>query len=405
MEHQILKQLLSIEFYTNHKDKLSKSLFEDEALELYELVTDAHSKYGADLTPKELEALWQDANPVATNANKAVIADVIKKIDNEDLMNPALAADLLKGLWERDLGRRIASYGLDLSNGDTKAFEKINRLIEKAEAGIMPDDFGEDTTKDLDVLLEMTSNDSRYRFNIPILAKYCYGIGPAEFGVWFAPPETGKTAFAISLACGPGGWCEQGHTVLYLGNEEKTARSMLRAYSSWTGMTRDEIFDLKGEARDRFELISDKIRMKDINGWNMATVEAYIAKMKPKIVLIDQGDKVNVDGDFAANHLKLREVYTQFREVAKRQEVALMVASQASNDAANKTVVTPDMMEGSKVGKFAEADLIIGIGKMADDPDGKPNPIRYLTIGKNKLTGYHGTLAVKLMQDISRYED
>jgi KaiC/GvpD/RAD55 family RecA-like ATPase len=346
-----------------------------------------------------------DAYPVATNANKAVMADVIKKIDNEPKMSPEVAGDLLKGLWERDLGRRIAAIGIDISQGNDKAFEKLNRLIEKSKDGIMPDDFGEPTTKDINTLLELSSNDHRFRFNIPILAKHCYGIGPGEFGVWFAPPETGKTAFAVSLACAPGGWAQQGHKVLYLGNEEKTQRTMLRAYSCFTGMKVGEIADYPDLAVERFREISDNIIMKDINGWDMARVENYINKIEPKAVLVDQGDKVTVDGTFNSGHEKLREVYTQFREVTKRQDVALMAASQASNDAKGKTVITPDMMEGSKVGKFAEADLIIGIGKFEDSQDGTVDPIRFLTVGKNKLTGWHGTLPVKLTQEISRYED
>lgn len=292
-----------------------------------------------------------------------------------------------------------------MAEGKSEAYNKLTVLLDRVGDGLLPTDFGEDTSKDLEELLELTSNDHRYKFNIPILHKFVYGIGNAEFGVFFAPPETGKTAFAVSLACGPNGFCQQGHTVLYLGNEEKTSRTMLRAYQSFTGMRYDEIVNMPKLALERFELIADNIIMKDINGWDINRVEAFIDFKKPNIVLIDQGDKVSLEGSYDAPHLRLRELYTQFRELAKRADVALMVASQASDAARGHTIVTPDMMEGSKVGKFAEADLIIGIGKHADASDGTVDPVRYLTIGKNKLSGWHGTLACKLSADISRYED
>lgn len=418
MEHQLLKQLLDIEFYTNHKDKLNKSLFEDEILDLYEVIVDAHDKYGADLTTAELEALWLDANPVATTANKAVMSDIIHKIEIEPKMNPALAGDLLEGLWTRDLGRRIANLGLDINQGSKTAFDKLLKLIDRSKEGLLPDDFGEDTTKDLNELLELTSNEHRSKFNIPTLFKHCYGIGPAEFMVYIAPPETGKTAFAITLAFGPGGFCDQGDEVLYLGNEEKTARSMLRAYSCYTGMKAEHIAEFPDIAKSKFSEIEPRVHMKDINGWDTARVEAYINKKKSLIplddegkptrkvvVIIDQADKVMIQGSYNATHEKLRALYTELREIAKRCDCAIIVASQASNDAVGKTVVSMNNAEGSKIGKSAECDIMIGIGKFANNEDGTYDPTRFLTVDKNKLTGWHGTLACKLEASISRYED
>jgi hypothetical protein len=75
--------------------------------------------------------------------------------------------------------------------------------------------------------------------------------------------------------------------------------------------------------------------------------------------------------------------------------------SQASNEARGKTRLSPFEMEGSKIGKSAELDLIIGIGAL--ESDGEPDMTRYLTIGKNKLNGYHGTVTCYLQGEISRY--
>ena len=123
---------------------------------------------------------------------------------------------------------------------------------------------------------------------------------------------------------------------------------------------------------------------------------------KPDILIIDQLDKLNVSGTFARTDEKLREIYLKFREICKRHDVFGIGISQASADAENKTNVTYAMMENSKTGKAAEADLIIGIGK-SDITDNQRYSRRYLTISKNKLTGFHGNIVCNLETATSRY--
>jgi hypothetical protein len=60
------------------------------------------------------------------------------------------------------------------------------------------------------------------------------------------------------------------------------------------------------------------------------------------------------------------------------------------------------MMENSKTGKAAEADLIIGIGfrNMLDTDEN----IRTLAISKNKITGWHGKIPCVMTPELSRYD-
>jgi RecA-family ATPase len=180
---------------------------------------------------------------------------------------------------------------------------------------------------------------------------------------------------------------------------------MLRAIQSWSGLNRLEIAQDPRKAADRFTAIRDRIDMKDTQDWSLDDAEAYVEKMKPDVVVIDQGDKIHINGNFAASHEKLRELYRRFRELAKRYGCALLVVSQASADAKGKTRLSPFEMEGSKIGKFAESDLIIGIGKMEsnDVSDTDADYARYLTVGKNKLSGWHGTIVCQIQPEISRY--
>jgi len=59
------------------------------------------------------------------------------------------------------------------------------------------------------------------------------------------------------------------------------------------------------------------------------------------------------------------------------------------------------MMENSKTGKAAEADVIIGVGKRSDLGEASE---RSLCISKNKITGWHGTIHCNIDDRLSRYE-
>ena len=78
--------------------------------------------------------------------------------------------------------------------------------------------------------------------------------------------------------------------------------------------------------------------------------------------------------------------------------------SQASADGEGKTRIDFSMAEGSKTGKAAEADVILGIGKHnGDADDDSVDYTRFLHISKNKISGFHGTVACLIEPDIGRY--
>lgn len=405
MDTQILKSLLSHDFYQANKTKLTAKLFEDEIEEVYETIRTAHEKYNHDISEDEVLALWKKENPVATRAEVGGIEDVLSSIRNSATLSDDIAAEVVEGLWKRDVGRRIANLGIEIAEGREEAMTNLTRMLERAKDGFMPDDFGDPTSKDIEHLLRRTGDDSRWEFNISTLSRHVFGIGPREFGVIFATPESGKTAFAVSICTAPGGFCEQGAKVLYLVNEEDSERTMLRAIQAWNGMSREEIAQDPRRAAQRFLSIYDRVDMKNVHEWDLDKCEAYISKMKPDVVIIDQADKLHIGGNFSASHEKLRELYRRFREVAKKYDCALFVVSQASADARGRTRLSAFDMEGSKIGKFAEADLIIGIGKMEanDVEDTEVDYTRYLTVSKNKLSGWHGTVVCQIQPQISRY--
>lgn len=403
MDTKILKSLLNQDIYQQNLSSLSESLFEGTSKVIYKCICAGHNKYMRDLTQDDLEGLYVLNHPVATRAEKEEISDYVCAVMSSSDMQADIVSDLITELWKRSLGHKIANMGIEISEGSADAMQRLEAVISGSRDSLLPNDFGPNTTKDIDDLLAMTSDDARWEFNIRTLSRHVYGIGPGEFGTVFALPETGKTAFVVSLCCGPCGFCDQGAKVLYLGNEEETRRTMLRAMQSWAGMTREQISKDPRKAHDLFRQIESRIEMKDIQDWDMANIDAFLEKEKPDVVVIDQGDKCHVAGNFSATHERLREVYRSLRELAKRHQCAVLTVSQASNEARGRTKLSGFDMEGSRIGKMAETDLVIGVGKHETTDDADPDNTRYLTISKNKLSGWHGTVICQIEPEVSRY--
>ena len=64
------------------------------------------------------------------------------------------------------------------------------------------------------------------------------------------------------------------------------------------------------------------------------------------------------------------------------------------------------MMEGSRTGKAAEADLMILIAKnpAVEGKEQTEDGLRHLNIVKNKLSGWHGKITCKMDYTTGRYE-
>ena len=404
MEIELIKTLLNHEAYQSSQAKLRQSIFSEDGVDLYVLLKDAHEKYESDLKPEDLYSICYK-NPVATTSEINEFRDNIDDLKRAEAITPEVAGDVIESLWRREIGRDVANIGINMSEGDTSALLKLQSLIEKVSGSYMPDEFGDPTTDNIYELLAETSDDNRWKFNIETLARHVYGIGPAEFGIVFARPETGKSAFLISMIAGPGGFCQQGAKVLYLGNEERTTRTKLRAIQACSGMTREEITNNPDLAMSKYQAIRDRLIMKDVQEWDLDTINAYCEKIKPDAVFIDQADKVTISGQYNSSHERLRELYRSLRELAKRHDCALIGVSQASAEAEGKTRVDFSMLEGSKTGKAAEADLIIGIGKASSGDDNEPDNRRFINVSKNKLSGFHGYVIAMIEPEVSRYTE
>ena len=403
IEKQKIKLLLGKKFYTRCKGQISRNVFQGSFSSLFDTIQKAHEKYDADIKIDELYALHTTMfNPALTRAAKEQFSELIEDIKEVQEPSKEIADDVVKILVERDVAQKIAIEATEIFNGRPADFNTILSIIEKHKHGL-PAEKIDAVTNDIGELIEKLNVVSKWQFNLTALKNNISGIGPGNLMIVFARPEVGKTAFWVSLVSAPNGFAEQGAKVHAFINEEPAVRTQMRAISCFTGYNREQIIENTDDTQAEWVKIKDNIKMIDTVDWSLDDIDSHCEKHKPDIIVIDQLDKVNVKGTFARTDEKLRAVYTGVREIAKRRDCVVIAISQASADAHDRDHISFDMMENSKTGKAAEADLIIGIGnRTSNDPT---NNMRVLNVSKNKITGWHGDPSCIIDRYLSRYTD
>ena len=405
IEKQMLKLMLSKKFYTQYKGQISRSVFQGSFGSLFATIQKAHEKYNADISVDELYSLHTAVyNPALTKAAKEQFSELIEDIKETTEPSEAIAKDIVNIMAERDAAQKIAIEATEVFNGKPADFNVITKIIEEHKKGL-PTEKLDAVTDNVEELIEQLDITSKWQFNLGVLRSGVGGIGPGNLVIIFARPEVGKTAFWVSLVSKPNGFAEQGAKIHAFINEEPAVRTQMRAISCFTGLNREQIIEDKVRAHDEWKKIKDNIKMIDTVDWTIQDIDSHCEKYKPDIIVIDQLDKINVAGTYARTDERLRAVYTSAREIAKRRNCAVIAISQASALAQNSDHISFDMMENSRTGKAAEADLIIGIGHYSRSSSDADDNARVLNVSKNKITGWHGSPACVIQKYISRYDD
>jgi len=401
VEQQMIKLLLNKKFYTQYKGNISPTLFQGDYSSLYNTITKAHKDFVSDINIDELYSLHTvKYNPALTLAAKEKFNEIIEDIRQTQEPSREIAKDLIQIMMDRDIAQKIAVEATEIFNGKPANFSPITNLIEQHKQGLS-DEKVPAVTNNIGEVLELMKLNSKWKFNIPILRDSVDGLGAGNLAIIFARPETGKTAFWVSLCAAPEGFASQGANIHAFINEEPAIRTQMRAINCYTGMTTEQIQNNLQGAAAMWSHIKGNIKMFDTVDWTIDDIDAHCEKHKPDIIVVDQLDKIGVEGKFSRTDEKLRIIYTGAREIAKRRNCVVLAISQASADAHNKAYISFDWMENSKTGKAAEADLIIGVGR--NPVVDTENKNRNLCISKNKINGFHGEINCTIARELSRY--
>jgi len=405
MELSLIRSLMNKSFYDEHRGaRCPDRLFSKDVRKIKQAIDAAMQRYERTVTPDEIEALFMSNNPTLTTAQKQAYSALFHTIKKEQPLGSDVSQEVLSKLFQQVIGEDIANLGFDYVNGEKSSLEPLRLLLEQYGDDFTPNLNVEWDDIELDTLMAKADLEARWTFNIPSLTRKVEGVNSGHLIEIGARPNTGKTSFHASLIASPGGFAHQGANCIILCNEEGYHRVGARYLTAATGMTMQEIKKEPAKARNLYAPVKERIKIKDATGRDMNWVESICKTYQPDIVLLDMGDKF-AKGGYARQDEALKANAVHARQIAKEHECAVFYMSQLSAEAEGKVLLNQSMMEGSRTGKAAEADLMVLIAKNppVDGQDEEDNQ-RHLNVVKNKLTGWHGVVHCELDYKTARYE-
>ena len=405
MELSLVRSLMDKSFYDEHRGaKCPDRLFSKDVRKIKQSIDTAMTRYERTVTPDEIEALFMANNPTLTTAQKQAYSHLFSQVKRETPMGNDVAQEVLSKLFQQVVGEDIANLGFDYVNGDKSSLEPLRNLLEQYGDDFTPNLNVEWEDISIDTILALTDLESQWTFNIPSLTRKVEGVNAGHLIEVGARPNTGKTSFHASLVASEGGFAWQGAKCIVLCNEEAHWRVAHRYITAATNMDKHKVSKNKEVAMRVFDQIRSKIMFKDSSGRDMNWVESVCKSYKPDIVILDMGDKFARTAGFARPDEALKANAVHARQIAKQHNCAIFYMSQLSADAEGKVVLNQAMMEGSRTGKAAEADLMIMISKNPTvEGQEEEDKQRHINIVKNKLSGWHGIVHSHLDYHTARY--
>ena len=393
-------------FYDDHRgSKCPQRLFSKDVRKIKQSIDTAMDRYERSVTPDEIEALFMSDNPTLTTAQKQAYSSLFSQIKREEPMGSDVAQEVLSKLFQQVVGEDVANIGFDMVNGDAASLEALRNLLERYGDDFIPNLNIEWDDISIETLMAKAELEARWSFNIPSVARKVEGVSGGQLIEVGARPNTGKTSFHASLIAAPGGFAHQGAKCIILCNEEPTHRVGARYLTAAAGMTAREVRDNMSKAQSLYAPVMNNIKIKEAGGRDMAWVESVCKSYKPDVLVLDMGDKFGVQGSFARQDEALKACAIYARQIAKTYDCAVFYMSQLSAEAEGRAQLNQSMMEGSRTGKAAEADLMILIGKSPTvEGQEEDSPLRHINIVKNKLNGWHGMVNCELNYQTARYE-
>jgi KaiC/GvpD/RAD55 family RecA-like ATPase len=301
----------------------------------------------------------------------------------------------------------IAFAAYEASEGRKQATDVLELVDQLKNPQIVQFEYVTTNVRDI---LQKTIHAPGLRWRLDSLNKSLGSLRKGNFGFVFARPETGKTTFLASEVTNMASQLnEESGPIIWINNEEQGESVMQRIMQASLGCKVEHLEKAPDRANEAFEKNTHgKLKLLDRAGIHKREVEAVFHNERPSLVLFDQIDKIK---GFKADRkdLAMGDIYQWARELAK-EYCPIIGVCQADVSGENQRWLYMDNVADAKTAKQAEADFIIGIGKIHDQGF---EDIRFINISKNKLPGdpdtdranRHPQIQVQINPQIARYND
>lgn len=330
----------------------------------------------------------QTRHPNIPEATAIIYKEMLTKLET---MEVGIAEEIIKEFQKRHLANELEQHfkiGFNLEFIQEK-IDSYRRDI--ANLSSLDDD--EDMVKyELNDLFKGLDRSNGLKWRLDFLSE---AIGPLQRGhliIVAAYTGTGKTAFAVSEATYMAQQLDEG-CVLWLNNEEKNETVIRKLYKATLNCTDQDLVDHPEKAEEAYikRMHGDKYRIKfiDVRKKTLKGIATLFEKYQPRLVIIDQADKIPAGGKAFSDCVMLRNIYVEIRTLANTY-CPILAISQADSSTVYKPKGEDEyvytlyphhrQLDGSKVGKPGEADAIIMIGRRSENSN-----TRGLHVSKNKM--------------------
>ena len=404
-EISIVKLFLTYGNWQKYSDLLQVNDFPKELQPLVRTLYARHdlNDEHADFSVGDLANIFFAQNP----SNREYMEGVFNSIEKDD-SREGTVLELIQGIRVKTVLQELSMAAYDASQGKKKLDEVVkffDRLKQSEEQS--DDDAIPFITTDLEQLALGAYLQPGLRWRLNTLNRMLGSLRRGDFGFLFARPETGKTTFLASEISFMAG--QSSGPILWFNNEEQDDKVMLRIIQAALGVDMVTLMrDLPGNNKRYKELTKDNVRLLNATSLTQSKIEKIIAQVKPSLIVFDQIDKIpSAQND--REDLRLGAIYQWARELAKAYAPVIGV-SQADGTGEGVKWLTMANVANAKTSKQAEADWILGIGKV-NDPG--YDALRFFHASKNKLMGdedtdptlRHGRCETILDAHLGRYRD
>lgn len=414
-ELSILKLLLNYTNWNENHHEISIEDFPKELQPIFSSIDNYHASNSAhsDLSADDL------ANLVFSipHKDRDFVQGILEQVDQCQASNET-THQLLRSIRQRNLLKKISITSYEVSEGRAQpsnfetlleSYTKFSNQQQSTTSNGTADG-SLFITDDLTTLISDSITTPGLRWRLNTLNQMLGSLRKGDFGFVFARPETGKTTFLASeVTYMAEQLTEASGPILWVNNEEQGSKVMLRCYQAALGVDLTVLYSNIDQHKARFNhLTHNKIKIYDSGVVHKKAVEKLAAELKPSLIIFDQIGKITgFDND--REDLRQGAIYQWARELAK-QYCPVIGVCQADGTGEGQRWLTMSNVADAKTSKQAEADWILGIGRVNDV--GYDN-LRFLHLSKNKLVGdtdtipdqRHGKREVLIDASIARYKD
>lgn len=378
--------------YIDQLDSIKLDTHPAKILKLIESYYDQHEDHKY-ISEDELTAWYNLQNPNAKH--KEVYEQIISNIFSIDTSD-SVAIRLIESLIEKDVANKIVQKLVPIISGESHepVLDEIKLEIEKGEEklGKLISEDQEDLFLDNSITKILKKKDLQgIEWRLKCLND-CLGPLPGTGKTIHVAsrPNAGKTSLLSSEITHMISQIPPNQKVLWCHNEEDGGSVQLRWYQAMLNANENQI----NNEKERAELVfkqkgGDKLLMYDSDSISIEEIDKLIAKITPRIVVVDIADHVGYRGENKAGNGadRLKNLYRHYRNLGKKYskqfpiDFILTGWSDATTD--GKKWFGQGQLDGGKTAKPGSTDAIICIGQ---DGEGESDA-RYLSVCRNKLTG------------------